>query len=82
MIDIITWTMTVMSIFGTIANSFQKRFGFYFWLVANIFWVGYNFYNKMYAQAAVYLFNSIMCVVGLYKWKKNNSNTDHNNAEG
>ena len=69
--EILTWAMTGITILGTVANSYQKREGFYFWLISNIFWVCYNIYNKMYAQAVVYFFNAAMCIVGLVKWKKN-----------
>lgn len=70
-IEIISWIATTIAIIGTIANAHQKRFGFWFWLISNVFWVAFNIYNKMYAQAAVYIFNSAMCVVGLVKWKNN-----------
>lgn len=79
-IEIVSWGMTTLTIIGTIANSFQKRAGFYFWLISNLFWIGYNIYNKMYAQAAVYAFNSLMCVVGLVKWKK--TEMRDNNVQG
>ena len=67
----ITWIMTAIAIIGTILNSFQKRSGFYFWLIGNLFWVIYNYKNEMPAQSALYLFNSIMCIIGLIKWKNN-----------
>lgn len=70
-IEIISWIATTIAIIGTIANAHQKRFGFWFWLISNVFWVAFNIYNKMYAQAAVYIFNSAMCIVGLVKWKNN-----------
>lgn len=69
-IEIVSWIATTIAIIGTIANAHQKRFGFWFWLISNVFWVAFNIYNKMYAQAAVYIFNSAMCIVGLIKWKK------------
>ena len=69
MIEIISWIFTAVSIIGTIANSYQKRAGFYFWLGSNLFWVIFNIVNGLYSQAAVYLFNSAMCIVGLRQWK-------------
>lgn len=71
MLNTISWIATAVAIIGTIANAHQKRFGFWFWLISNVFWVAFNIYNKMYVQAAVYIFNSAMCIVGLVKWKKN-----------
>lgn len=67
---ILTWIVTFVSIIGTIFNSFQKRVGFWLWLIANLFWVFYNIKEGIYAQAALFGFNSIMCIVGLIKWKE------------
>lgn len=76
MLTVIAWSMTAIAIVGTVANSYQKRIGFWFWLLSNIFWVGFNIYNGIYPQAAVYAFNSAMCIVGLREWKKKNHKED------
>ena len=70
-LTIISWIFTAIAIIGTVANSYQKRFGFWFWLTSNLFWVTFNIANGIYSQAAVYIFNSAMCIVGLRQWKKN-----------
>jgi hypothetical protein len=67
---ILTWIITLISIIGTVFNSFQKRVGFYLWLISNVFWICYNIKEGIYAQAALFSFNSIMCIVGLIKWKE------------
>ena len=77
----ISWSMTAVGIIGTILNSYQKRSGFIFWLISNVFWIVFNIQNTSYAQAAVYAFNSAMCIIGLYKWKKIND-TDKQNSVG
>ncbi len=63
------YIVTLMSIIGTIANSFQKRWCFYIWLCTNAFWCIYNLINHQYAQSLLYLFNFIMAITGLVKWK-------------
>lgn len=68
--DIIAYLMTALSIVGTIANSFQKRWCFWFWLITNAFWIGYNFINGCYAQMLLYIFNCGTCILGLFKWQK------------
>lgn len=68
--DNIAYIVTIASIIGTVANSFQKRWCFYIWLCTNAFWCIYNIINKQYAQALLYLFNFIMAIIGLVKWKK------------
>ena len=67
---VLSWVMTGCSILGTIANSFQKFIGFIFWIIANIFWVIFNIINGIYAQAVIYAFNTIMCIIGLIAWGK------------
>lgn len=66
----IAYIVTVLSIVGTIANSFQKRWCFIIWICTNTFWCIYNLINKQYAQALLYLFNFTMAIVGLIQWKK------------
>lgn len=66
----IPYIMTAFSVAGTIANSFQKKWCFWLWMCTNIFWCGYNVLNTQYAQALLYVFNFVMCIVGLIKWQK------------
>ena len=70
----IPYIMTAFSVAGTIANSFQKKWCFWLWICTNIFWCGYNVLNNQYAQALLYVFNFAMCIVGLLKWQKPQSN--------
>lgn len=66
----IPYIMTAFSVAGTIANSFQKKWCFWLWICTNIFWCGYNVLNTQYAQALLYVFNFVMCIVGLRKWRQ------------
>lgn len=65
----IAYIITGISIIGTVANSFQKRWCFYVWSGTNTFWIIYNLLNAQYAQSILYLFNLIMAIIGLIKWK-------------
>lgn len=67
----IAYIVTLASIIGTVANSFQKRWCFCIWICTNAFWCIYNIINKQYAQALLYLFNFIMAIIGLVRWKDN-----------
>lgn len=69
MFEFISYIMTAVSIVGTVANSFGKRWCFYVWACTNFFWICYNAGCGSYAQALLYTFNLITCVIGLYKWK-------------
>lgn len=67
--DKFAFLVTAASIVGTCANSLQKKWCFYVWMVTNAFWCVYNFIAGQYAQALLYMFNFVMCVVGIAKWK-------------
>lgn len=69
MVDSLTYCITVLSILGTIANSFQKRWCFVLWGFTNTFWCIYNLICGQYAQAILYAFNFVMAIVGFIKWK-------------
>lgn len=66
----IAYLITALSIIGTIANSFQKRWCFIIWAFTNSFWCVFNFINKQYAQSLLYLFNLFLSFNGLINWKK------------
>ncbi|MEQ2441580.1 nicotinamide mononucleotide transporter [Solibaculum intestinale] len=66
----IAYAVTVASIVGTVANSFQKRWCFWVWGCTNAFWCVFNILSGSYAQAILYAFNFAMAVVGLAKWSK------------
>lgn len=68
-LNLLSYMATLIAIIGTIANSLKKRWGFYVWLVSNLFWIFYNLYQNQYAQGLLYVFNAVTCIVGLIKWK-------------
>ncbi len=70
MVEYLAYLVTAVSIIGTVANSFGKRWCFYIWLCTNAFWIVFNAVNGSYAQSLLYCFNFIMAIVGLCKWKK------------
>ena len=67
----IAYIVTALSIVGTVANSFQKRWCFVVWAFTNSFWSVFNIINGSYAQAILYAFNLAMAFIGLWKWRKN-----------
>lgn len=68
--NMIPYIVTTVSIIGTVANSFQKRWCFYIWLCTNAFWCVYNAASRSYAQSLLYAFNFAMAILGLIKWKR------------
>ncbi len=65
------YIVTALSIVGTVANSFQKRWCFVVWAFTNSFWCVFNITNGIYAQAILYAFNLAMAFIDLWKWRKN-----------
>ena len=68
--NLFPYIVTLASIVGTVANSFQKRWCFWLWMCTNTFWCIYNAAGGSFAQALLYAFNFSMAVVGLIRWKR------------
>lgn len=66
--EIITYVITLITLIGTVGNSFQKTWCFYIWIPTNLFWVVYNIIIGQYAQAILYTVNTITSIIGLIKW--------------
>lgn len=64
------YIFTLFAILGTIANSFGKKICFAFWLVSNGYFITINFLTGDYPQTILFVFNSIMAVIGYRLWKK------------
>jgi hypothetical protein len=74
----ICWIVAVLSIGATIANVYQKAWGFAVWAITDIFWVvvnirsGYKTGNhELYAQASLFLVYFVIAVLGFIKWRRN-----------
>lgn len=68
---IISYVVSIITIVGTVANAFQKRWCFWIWLITNAFWIGWNIAVGEYAQSVIYVVNLTTCIIGLFKWKRN-----------
>lgn len=68
---IISYVVSIITIVGTVANAFQKRWCFWIWLITNAFWIGWNIAVGEYAQSIIYIVNLTTCIIGLFKWKRN-----------
>lgn len=65
----VTYIITALTIIGTVANSFQKRWCFVVWIITNVFWIIYNLSIQQQAQALLYVVNLITSIIGLIKWR-------------
>jgi len=66
------WTIlvTVLSIIGTVANVYKKRWCFVIWLFTNGFWCVYDIMIGAYSQAILFAIYFVLAVHGLIKWRK------------
>lgn len=65
-----TYIVTAISIIGTIANVYQKRWCFIIWLFTNSFWCIYDASIGQYAQAVLFAVYFALAIAGLVKWGK------------
>lgn len=66
------WTIlvTIVSLIGTIANIYKKRWCFIIWLFTNATWCIYDFYKGLYSQSLLFLVYTGLSIWGLKQWKK------------
>jgi hypothetical protein len=70
--DNLTAIITLLSITGTIANIYHKRWCFIIWLFTNSAWFLYDVYIGAYWQATLFLVYVWLAVWGLIEWGKEN----------
>lgn len=68
---ILSYIITGITLIGTAANAFKKRWSFIIWICTNIFWVVYNIYIKQPQQAIIYIANTVTSIIGFVYWGKN-----------
>ena len=66
------WFITAFSITGAILNIRKNPWCFAFWMISNTAWMIIDFYKGIYAQSALFVFYTGLCIWGLIKWKKEN----------
>lgn len=61
---------TILSIVGNIFIIYQNKIGFGIWILSNLFWIRFalNRKDKHYWMAGLFLFYTLLSVVGLLKW--------------
>ena len=70
MIEIIMWIVAGVAITGFVLNMKMNKWGYVFWFVSNIAFVTNNIYIKQYSQAGLFIFYTVMCVIGFIQWHK------------
>ena len=80
LVEILTYVMMVIALFGSYLNAKQRREGYLLWMLTNGFWIIHNLAVSEFAQAILYLANMVISIMGFVNWKKsNNGNSGNNN---
>jgi nicotinamide riboside transporter PnuC len=62
--------MISIALFGAYLNSKQDIRGFILWIVTNIYFSAYNFYNHEWAQGCLFGAYLLIAINGLITWRK------------
>lgn len=73
---IFTWCLTATTIYGTLLNSRQNKYGFLVWGLCNLMWLTIDFSRGIYAQAALYMVFIGFNVYGWMQWGKKVSSVE------
>lgn len=69
----LAWIFVLISLIGNFFIIKKSIMGFWFWLIADLFFIFLNFYLHETAQGVLYIIYTIFCLYGIYKWRKNES---------
>lgn len=68
MFELATWSLTVLAIYGVVANIRHQRVCFLVWIVTNICWSIVDASRGIYAQATLHVVYLGLSVWGWFKW--------------
>ncbi len=68
--QIILWFIAGITFAGTILNIFKNKICFILWIISNLFWCSFDYFNGDYPQASVFGINLIFSIVGYFTWRK------------
>ena len=69
MLQIISWLLTAIALYGTWLNAKLDRRGFWWWIVSDLGLAAIFVHEGMYAQASLFAIYTILAIMGLVKWK-------------
>lgn len=65
----IPWILTALSVLGTVANIYKKRYCFLLWGITNAAWAVIDYQAGIPAQAALFVTYFGLAIWGLVRWK-------------
>jgi nicotinamide riboside transporter PnuC len=68
--EYIGWIATVIAMIGVVLNARHNIICFYLWIGSNSYYTVVNVLSGSYSQAALFAFNLVMAIYGIYCWKR------------
>jgi nicotinamide riboside transporter PnuC len=68
--EYIGWIATLIAMIGVVLNARHNIICFYLWIGSNSYYTVVNVLAGSYSQAALFAFNLVMAVYGIYCWKR------------
>lgn len=70
MTDGFMWCVAMVSLVGTVANVYRRRWCFVLWACSNVAWVVYDIQKHAHPQAALMAVYAALAVWGWRQWKE------------
>ena len=67
---VLSWTFSFVGLAGTLINAERNKWGFYLWLVSNLYMVIRFWYIGEYAQCVLFFAYFILAIRGIVSWTK------------
>ena len=68
------WILTFISIAGVILNIYKNRWGFFFWMISNAFWIIIDFRKGIPEQSVLFVVYFLTSVWGWIYWSNESGN--------
>lgn len=67
---ILSWVMSAVALAGTFMNAERNKYGFYFWLLSNMYMTIRFAVIGEYAQMTLFFVYTLLAVRGIFSWGK------------
>ena len=68
--NILSWLMSGIALTGTIINAERNKYGFFFWLISNLYMTVRFAVIGEYAQMTLFFIYFLLAIRGIYSWSK------------
>lgn len=68
--NVLSWIMSAVALLGTIWNAERNKYGFYFWLVSNLYMTIRFYVIGEYAQMTLFFVYFLLAIRGVVVWNR------------